>query len=185
MFQLHTNFNIKYTVLNQGKLHKYRIWPCNSHCKTESMTSNGQIKEESIILVSLFTGSDQLLFYKLLNVCSSVWVSWNHLLVRQLKKKLEQGFSSSSWIKIIRYSHTEKVAKYSTNLLTGKLNLKENLLLTFLVQVLINGQDQQRTQRFFALATADIYIDTRQGGMRQVLHYITCASLRWKTKVTR
>lgn len=34
---------------------------------------------------------------------------------------------------------------------------------------------------FFALATADIYIDTRQGrqgGMRQVLHYITCASLR-------
>lgn len=101
---------------------------------------------------------------------------------------MEQGFSSSSWIKIIKYPHTEKVAKYSTNLLTGKLNLKENLLLTFLIQVLINGQDQQRTQRFFALATADIYIDTRQGrqgGMRQVLHYITCASLRWKTKVTR
>lgn len=53
------------------------------------------------------------------------------------------------------------------------MNLKENLLLTFLIQVLINGQDQQRTQRFFALATADIYIDTRQGRQGGMDKYCT------------
>lgn len=42
-------------------------------------------------------------------------------------------------MKIIKYSHTEKVAKYSTNLLTGKLNLKETLLVKFMIQILING----------------------------------------------
>lgn len=65
-------------------------------------------------------------------------------------------------MKIIKYSRTEKVAKYSTNLLTGKLNLKETLLVKFMIRILINGQYQQRTWRFFALATADFYTDTRQ-----------------------
>lgn len=42
-------------------------------------------------------------------------------------------------MKISTYSHTEKVVKYSTNLLPGKLNLKENLLVRVMVQTLINA----------------------------------------------
>jgi len=36
-------------------------------------------------------------------------------------------------MRIIKYSHTEKVVKYSTNLLTGKLKLNEALLVTLMI----------------------------------------------------
>lgn len=77
------------------------------------------------------------------------------------KKKKGTTVSSSPWVKI-KFYQAGKVAKYSTNLLTGKLNLKETLLVKFMIWILINGQCQQRKWRFLALATADFCTDSRQ-----------------------
>lgn len=89
MFQLHTNLNIKYTVLNQEKLHKYRIWPCNPHCKSNPWLQKDSVRRKGLSLLVCSQGQISCYFKNFFNVCLSVWVSWNHLLkLGDFKKKI-------------------------------------------------------------------------------------------------